>query len=410
MGKKLILPCSILLAGIAAVALLVIAKPTPKPHTENIAPAHIKVAVIKAAPQTTQLTITSQGTVTPKREIDIVAEVSGQIMEVNPNFVSGGFFIQNQNLLTIDARTYTAAVLNAKARLAEAERKLAEEQGLSRQAKREWRDLGDANANDLFVRKPQLAAAEANVAFAKADLATAELNVARTQINTPFNGRIKQTHANLGQYVSQGTRLATLYDSSAMEIRLPLTEQQAGLIHLPLMPNNKTTQPAVTITATVAGQEQQWSGFITRTDAFVDENSRFYYAIVEINDPFNADQLPLLPGLFVSAEITGKTLDHVLVLPRQALFENNQLLTLDANNNIIIQTVAVLKKTATQVWVQSNITVDTQITLEKQTLTPAGTTVDPIPFNNEAPTLESTPTTTDTSSAQVNNHSVKEGQ
>jgi RND family efflux transporter MFP subunit len=250
-----------------------------------------------------------------------------------------------------------------------------------------------------------LAAAEANLAFAQADLATAELNVARTQIIAPFNGRIKQTHANLGQYVSQGTRLATLYDASAVEIRLPLTEQQAGLINLPLMANHSAPLPAVTITATVAGQEQQWQGLITRTDAFVDENSRLYYAIVEINDPFKAGQLPLLPGLFASALITGKTLNNVLVLPRQALFEKNHLLTLDANNKINIQTVTVLKKTASQIWVQSNIAADTLITLDKQTLTAVGTSVEPIPFVTDEPAIALMP-----SELLTPAHSAKEGQ
>ncbi|MDZ7923117.1 MAG: efflux RND transporter periplasmic adaptor subunit [Marinagarivorans sp.] len=391
MGKKIILPSSILLVGIVAIALLVLAKPAPKPHTDTLALSHIKVTVVKAAPQTLELSIESQGTVTPKREIDIVAEVSGQIMSVDPDFVNGGFFNRHQKLLTVDARTYDAAVLSAKARLAEAERKLAEEKGLSRQAKREWRDLGDTNANDLFIRKPQLAAAEANRAFAQADLAIAELNVERTQIIAPFNGRIKQTHANLGQYVSQGTRLATLYDSGAVEIRLPLTEHQAGLIHLPLIAEQKHTSPAVTITATVAGQKQQWQGLITRTDAFVDSNSRYYYAIVEINNPFNIDQLPLLPGLFVEAKITGKTFDHVLILPRQALFENNKLLTLDTDNKIILQTVTVLKKTATHIWVQSTIAADTLITLDKQSLTPANTQVEPIPFTASEPTISTAP-------------------
>ncbi|MDA7852444.1 hypothetical protein N9A71_02740, partial [Porticoccaceae bacterium] len=64
----------------------------------------------------------------------------------------------------------------------------------------EWRDLGDSTANALFLRQPQLAAAEAALESARADLAKANLDLNRTSITTPFQGRIRQTFVDLGQY------------------------------------------------------------------------------------------------------------------------------------------------------------------------------------------------------------------
>src|SRR5690606_21005202 len=158
--------------------------------------------------------------------------VSGQIVSVEPAFADGGFFSRSEALIQIDDRDYQVALLNSKARLAEAERLLAEEEGRSLQAKREWRDLGNQTANDLFLRKPQLAAARAQVASARADVEMAELNLERTRIRVPFDGRVKEIFADLGQFVSVGTRLATVYDSTVVEVRVPLTEKQAVLLDL----------------------------------------------------------------------------------------------------------------------------------------------------------------------------------
>jgi hypothetical protein len=101
-----------------------------------------------------------------------------------------------------------------------------------------------------------------------------------------------------------------------------------------------------------------------------------YYAVVEVRDPF-AD-IPLLPGLFVEAVIQGKELSQVSVLPRSSLFERDKILTLDAENKVVIQSVKVLRKTDDQVWIQSTIPDDTLVTTEKQSLTPTGTVVDPV--------------------------------
>lgn len=387
MSKKLIMPLAICATGLVAMAVLVMAKPKPVPQGAGEEPSNIQVAVTPARQESIRLSVNAQGTVTPKREIDLIAQVSGQVMSVEPSFVDGGFFETSQILIRIDDRDYRSALLAAKARVAEAEQRLAEEGGLSRQAQREWRDLGNQNANDLFLRKPQLAAAKANLESAKGALAMAELNLERTRISVPFNGRIRQTHVDLGQYVTLGSQLATVYDSTVVEVRLPLTEAQASLIDLPFVPStdaNPIEPIPVTITGSVAGAQHQWQGLLTRTDAFVDADSRMYYAVVEVSEPFvvrsasEKASAPLLPGLFVEADIAGKKIDDVLQLPRAALFGRDKLLTLDNDNKIVEQKVKVLRRSDTEVWVQVPIEENVLISLEKQSLTPSGTIVEPL--------------------------------
>lgn len=387
MSKKILLPVTILVVGVLAIVALVFAKPKPVPRELPDEPALVQVAVTQAQQESLRLSVNAQGTVMPKREIELVAQVSGLISSVEPAFVDGGFFGAGQVLVRIDEREYQAALLSAKSRLADAAQRLAEEEGRSLQAAREWRDLGNQNANDLFMRKPQLASAQANLEANQGAVAIAGLNLERTQISAPFKGRVRETHVNLGQYVSAGTALAKVYDSTVVEVRLPLTEQQAALIDLPLtagLVSDSNDRPKVTLTGTVAGEQHTWSGTLTRTDAFVDANSRMYYAVVEVVDPFAIDasegdrKMPLLPGLFVQAEIEGKRLDNVVKLPRTALFERDKLLTLDGEHKIAEQKVRVLRRTEDEVWIRADLSENMLISLEKQSLTPVGTVVDPI--------------------------------
>ncbi|HEY7772173.1 MAG TPA: efflux RND transporter periplasmic adaptor subunit [Marinagarivorans sp.] len=378
-GKRM-LPVGFFLAGCAALSIVVFAKPKPEPRPISESDALVSVSVIEATPKSARLAVAAQGTVVPRREIDIIAQVSGLVVGVNDSFVDGGFFVDGQRLLQLDKSDYEVAALSAQSRLADARRLLAEEQGMSRQAQREWRDLGNQNANDLFIRKPQLAAREAAVAHAEAELKKAQLDLARTDIVAPYAaGRIKQTLVDLGQYVAAGTRLATVYDSSVIEVRVPLTEPQAALVDLPLLPlpaGAKANAPRVDVSGVVAGRLEHWQGRLTRTGAFVDPDTRMFNAVIEVDSPF-AGGAPLLPGLFVDVTIEGKALEQVLELPRNALFERDKVYVLDEANKISQRQVQVLRKTEDAVWLRADIPAGVRVALEKQTLTPVGSEVAP---------------------------------
>ncbi len=375
MLKKFVVPLSIVFVGSGVIATLVLAKPKPATQPAPEAPAHMSVDATQVQAQTARLTVRTQGTVEPKRQINVVAQVSGMITHVSPKFDGGGFFSANEILLNIDPRDYQAALAQANARLADAKRALAEEQGLSRQAKREWRDLGNQAANDLFVRKPQLAAAKASVTAAEADAATAQLNLERTQITLPFNGRIKNTMANVGQYIVAGTPLAEVYDSQVVEVHVPLNEQQAALINLPISAEAFESQ-VVNIEASIAGTPHQWQGQLKRTDAFINTTTRMISAVIEVQDPFTV-AVPLLPGAFVEVSMPSKTLTDVWHLPKRALYQRNKLVFISADNKTDVVEVAVLHKSDSNIWVQASTVEPVLVSLEKQAFTPTGTQVIP---------------------------------
>lgn len=294
----------------------------------------------------------------------------------------GAFFKTGAHIIQIDKRDYEAALSTANARVSAARRALAEEQGRARQAKREWRDLGSSSANELFLREPQLAEARSELSAAEATAQLAAVNLERTSIVAPFDGRIDKLHVDLGQYVSAGTRIADIYDTSAAEIRIPLTDRQLAILELPLG-RSASSGPEVTITAQVAGQQHTWQGFITRTDATVDTHSRMYHAIAEVLHPFGTDEssveLPLMPGLFVTVEIDGKTINDVIVLPREALVKRRLIYVLDDENKILAEEVEVLRKSDSYVWLRTDIADGAQIVLEKHALLSVGTQVQPMP-------------------------------
>ncbi len=336
-----------LVVGVMFITSVVLLKPKPHPQPPR-APATPLVSVIIAAPGDVPLTIDAQGSVEAKVSVDVVARVSGQVVAVAPQFAAGGQFSAAEPLVQIERADYEFAVVRAAAQLAKADEALALERGRARQAKREWRDLGDDIANALFLREPQLAAAVATRAAAEADLAKAKLDLDRTAIRLPFNGRIESISVNRGQFVSAGSRIASVFGGEVALLRLPLTLRQAELIDLP---SGAAGEPLPTVAITLSGgfDARQWRGQLVRTEAALDRRSRMLIAAVEIN---TGDSEPLPVGAFVEATITGRSVSDALVLPLTAIYQGDQVLIVDDQNRIHYQPVIVLQNRADSVVVR----------------------------------------------------------
>jgi len=365
--RRLPLALIILVLGLALAAGLAWLKPKPEPRPET-EPKQPVMPVVLAQPERLRLSVETQATVEPRRRINLTTQVAGEVVEVAPEFVAGGRFERGDLLLRLDPRDYRNAVTSAESSLKEAEQALAVERGQARQAEREWHDLGNAEANALFLRKPQLAAAEAAVDAAQAQLAQARLDLERTFLRAPFDGRVEETLVDLGQYLAPSTQVASVFDASIARLRLPLTESQTALLDLPFAGGRQDNRPPVSLSASVMGERHNWEGRIERTEASLDTQTRMYYAVAEVPEPFNLERhsAPLMMGLFVNAEIEGKLLEDVVALPSSAIFQRNLLYSLDGEQRVQRKQVRVLKVEGERTWVQGELSAGERIIVDRQ--------------------------------------------
>ena len=161
-------------AGLALCFLVLVGKPATQP-TQLPEPRRPLVEIIVAEPSEHNIAVRTQGTVEPVRRVVLVAQVSGKVETVSDRFLDGRFFKAGDILLELEKADHQFTIARAEAQEAAAAQRVAEERGRNLQAQREWRDLGTSEANDLFLRKPQLRAAEASLVAAKADVAAAKL-------------------------------------------------------------------------------------------------------------------------------------------------------------------------------------------------------------------------------------------
>jgi len=348
--RRLVMAAVVLIFGIGVAWLLLTgkSKPVPKPEESPLKPV---VSVMVAAPAAIALPVLTQGSVEPRTQITLGAQVGGRIDWVAESFVDGGFFRGGDTLLRIEQADYEYAVVRAKGQVAAARQRLAEERGRHRQAQREWRDLGTRDANALFLREPQLKAAEAALAAAEADLDAAELALDRTWIRAPFDGRIVARQVDLGQVVAPGNAVADIYATDRVLVRLPLSDAQRSALQLPL---DRELDYPVTLTVGPEDSGEQWQGVIRRTEATVDRRSRFVNAIVEVPPTAagsEADQRWLVPGMFVQATIPTPPIPGLVRLPGAAIRSDSSVLLVDDEGLLSRAFVTVHRRTPDWSWV-----------------------------------------------------------
>lgn len=345
-------PVLILLLFIAGAMLLMQTKEAPEQKPDEV-PVPI-VDVTKVEPKTVSLNLPSYGVVTPKYKTQLVTEVQGRLLEVATNFVAGGVVKKGEKLAQIEPSDYEADLMQAEASLAQATAALNEEIARGEVAKIEFKGYDKGLPPELGLRIPQLKKEQANVKYAQAALARAQRNLARTVIRAPFDGIIKSRNVDLGQYVTLGTNLGELYDTSIAEIRLPISNDDLAYLESVDHPDTE-----VTLSASLAGKENRWQGNIVRSEGVIDAENRMVYLVAEVKDPYlrNAKpegSLPLKYGSFVNAVIKGRTVDGIVMLPRHVV-RNSEVAVVTDKNLVEMRHVHVVRSDLEHVFIKDSL-------------------------------------------------------
>lgn len=366
--RNLISALAILIIGFALSYLAATSKPKPQ-EADNSGDKSPLVDVINVIPSEQAIMIESQGLIEAVQQIQLTSEVTGKIIDVSPNFFSGADITANKTILRIDPTTYQANLAQAQAQLAQTEELYIQEKARARQAKKQWRNLGSDEANDLFLRKPQLATLKAQRQANQAMVASAKKALNNTNIHLDYNARIVDTNVNKGQFVSTGMALATVYANNRLQVKLPVSQKQLAQLGLS-WPVNKADFPAVMLMAKLGNTKQQWPANIVQISADINSNTQQLDLIAEID----GKQYPALPGQFVQAKIFGKQQSNIYKVPLSAFHDKQYLLLLN-DQKITFVSAVYLAKDDDHILLQAKLPKDAQIVTSSLPLAFDGMTV-----------------------------------
>lgn len=353
------------------------------------------------------------GTAIADREVVISAQVAGEVVEVFPRLEIGekvepptlnlkrngeSELVDGDLLVGIDPQTYTERVQQAQNRLvenqAEAKRIAQEEKnntGLLDKVKKDY-SLAEREYQRVVGLRKQQSVTQSQVVRAELDLnryqdsvlqyenqknlfpvlkeqaanrvttsqtelKLAKIDLERTKIYPSFSGRLSEVMVERGQYVRPGESLVRITDLSEVEIPISLTLDDYAKI-------DELKKAGVKIPVELASNETapaRWFGYVDRISPVADEKTRTVNVYVQVDN--NQQDVPLLPGTFVHARISGPVLKGVNPIPREAINKDGRFFVVGESNLVEERTAVVSEQLQSLAVLESGANAEEQIVL-----------------------------------------------
>ena len=268
------------------------------------------VSVVRPQLNTHSISISGNGSVTIRAYVDLAPQVSGVVASISPALRAGGTFKANEILVSIDTNDFKLRLKQAQAEVGSARSNLQLQQAKSDSAKRNYALLHpNKPVPPLVALQPQISQARALLAGATAKADIAKLDLARTSISLPFDGKITQSTAEIGQLLSSGKTFGRAFALSAIELVVPLAATDIAAL-----------SPIEGRIARLSILGKTLQRKVERVSAELDARSRFARAFIPVN--LSAD---IQPGVFVDVQLDGPKIANTFVLPESASQANDSV-------------------------------------------------------------------------------------
>ncbi|HET7334495.1 MAG TPA: efflux RND transporter periplasmic adaptor subunit [Rhizomicrobium sp.] len=254
------------------------------------------------------VTVSATGTLAPRDQVDVGAEVSGRIDKLYVDF--NDHVKKGQPLAEINTDNLRAQLAQARAQLMTAQATLREDQRNRSRAIA----LHKSNAlsqQDLDKSIADLARAKAGVQLAKAQVENYETSIKKAHITSPIDGVVLDRKVSEGQTVVAAMTTPVLFtlasDLSQMELDVDIDEADVGAVHAgQTAVFTVDAYPSRTFTAkliSVHNAPKTEQGVVT------------YQGVLSVE---NKDKL-LKPGMTATADIRADHVENALLVPNGAL-------------------------------------------------------------------------------------------
>ena len=364
-------------AAVAALAAVAVLSLAGCGQEKAAAPQATLVRSMQVIKRDTPLVYDYTGFVQAQQEMELKAQVSGQI---TGKYFNGGETVQaGQILYTIDPRTYRANLLQAQANLANARAQLA---NASVDAERytklyEQSAVSKQTLDNAIMARDQ---AQASVNAQEAMLENAQIDMNETNVTAPFTGRIDTTALEVGNYVTDGqTTMATISNTDPVFVEFSMAEPEyLKLANIAV--DRGQAAPLENLSIVLSdGTTYDLPGRIAEVNRALTANT----GTLTIKALFDNPNRVLLPGMFAHVQATAGTRANALLIPQRAVTElmyKKFVYVIGADNKVEMREVTLGPRVGRLWMVESGLNGDETIVVEGTGKITAGALVNPEPM------------------------------
>jgi multidrug efflux system membrane fusion protein len=359
MNKRFFAIIGIVSAGffLANMVMKTAPKPTKKPIEVQI--PLVEVSEFKSAES--RPSWQGGAAVNANNSVNLVAQISGQMLTVNPLAVPGSFVKKGAVLANIDDANYQLILQQARARVVQAQSSLDIEQAQVENAKKDYQRSGiklNPAGKSLALRQPQLASAKAALSIANSELKKAQLDLNRTRILMPFDGHVLSQNLTEGAYANNTSTVFEVLNAQQywLEVKVPQAFIDVLDINYPVKLKK-------------LGNPQSRNAKILTILPQVDALDRQARILISVDNPLalKDESLPLMNSIdlalkhkstsiryndFVQVTLFGQFFANVSKIETDTLNNSGKIWVVDVNMQLQHRSLAVLYSGRKYSWVK----------------------------------------------------------
>lgn len=307
----------------------------PVPRDVSVPGVMVTKASIQSIKETSEIIARTEAV----NDVDIRSRVQGYLME--HRFIEGDDVEVGDVLFVIDPETYEAAVAQARATVAKAESEVTRT-GSDLDKYEKLYKSKTISEQDILKARSDKSEADANVDAARAALSIAQSDLRHTEIKAPIQGRIGRSLTSVGNLIDTSSgALARIVELDPIYVSFGVSERDMISIKNLIKKQGLKSDavPKIEVTLRLPDDElYPTAGRIDFIDNVVDSNT----GTVRVRAKFKNPDMLLVPGLFVHAMVGRETKTQTLVIPEQAIQEDQAgafVMVVDAENKVDIRRV-----------------------------------------------------------------------
>jgi membrane fusion protein, multidrug efflux system len=288
MKSKSLIIIIVIIAVLALIKVFFLKSDTPSGPKGGMQKGQaIDVSAVIAQPQLLENKIFASGTVMANEEVELRPEVSGKLLAI---YFKEGTKVQKGALLA----KINDADLQAQLRKLQLQLKLAKER---EQRMKGLLSIGGVSQEEYDLVVNQLQTIAADIDFTRAQ-------IAKTEIRSPFTGKIGLKQISQGGYVSSADVIAKVQQLDVLKIDFAIPERYSSVVKVGDM-----------ITFSVENKEEIFEAKVFALEPKIDEQTRN----MTIRAVYNNAKSSIFPGAFAKIELVSAKNDSSIMIPTEAV-------------------------------------------------------------------------------------------
>jgi len=259
-----------------------------KPGNGTSAPPLLTLSGIIIKEESLDNTLNSSGSLKANEEVEIQPEVAGKITELY--FHEGSNVKKGQLLFRLNDQDLRATLKKLEYNLS-----LAIE---NEQRQAELLKINGISQQDYDISKNTVLSTKADIEFTKA-------SISKTQVFSPFDGRVGLRYVSVGTFVSQTSKIATIQQIDPLKLDFSIPEQYASLVKIGDKVNFR-----------VQGINDAFQAVVEAIEPRIDVNTRTLSLRALYR---NTKEHFLLPGTFANVSLVLHSTNRALMVPTESL-------------------------------------------------------------------------------------------